>query len=154
MDLEFHDDPAEFLEAAGEHLAADPVLGTVVATVTQRAVDGVDLARGAGPRWWLVVREGSRVVGVAMRTAPAPPYPIYVMPIPDAAALGLARALHERDEELLGINGAMPAAEIVAAETARLMDGQAHVAERTRLHTVTQRGPGAPGAGSAAARQA
>ena len=144
MDLDFHDDPAAFLEAAGEHLAADPVLSTVIATVTRRAVDGVDLARGTGPRWWLVVREGSRVVSVAMRTAPAAPYPIYVMPMPDAAALALARALHERDEELLGINGAMPAAEIVAAETARLAGGEAWVGERTRLHAVTRVVPARP----------
>jgi len=30
------DDPAEFLALAGEHLAADPVLTTVVSTVTHR----------------------------------------------------------------------------------------------------------------------
>jgi predicted GNAT family acetyltransferase len=126
-----------FLAAAGEHLAANPLLGTVVATVTQRALGGVDLSRGTGPRWWLVVRQGPRVVGAGMRTAPAPPYPIYVMPMPDAAALALARTLHDRDEQLLGINGALPAAELVAAETARLVGGKTQVAERTRLHAVT-----------------
>jgi predicted GNAT family acetyltransferase len=144
MHLEFHDDAATFLEVAGEHLAADPVLSTVIATVTRRAVNGVDLARGTGPRWWLVVREGSRVVSVAMRTAPAPPHPIYVMPMPDAAALALARALHERGEQLLGINGAMPAAQIVAEETARLSGGEAQVAERTRLHAVSSVVPARP----------
>jgi len=136
MDLDFHEDPAAFLDVAGEHLSEDPVLGTVVATVTRRALDG-DLARGTGPRWWLTVHDGGRVVGVAMRTAPVPPYPIYVMPMPDAAALALARALHERDEPLLGINGALPAAELVGAETARLVGGEVAVAERMRLHTVT-----------------
>ena len=144
MDLDFHEDPAAFLDVAGEHLSEDPVLGTVVATVTQRAVDGVDLARGTGPRWWLTVHDGGRVVGVAMRTAPAPPYPIYVMPMPDAAALALARALHERDEPLLRINGALPAAELVGAETARLVDGEVAVAERMRLHTVTNVVPPRP----------
>ncbi len=144
MDLDFHEDPAAFLDVAGEHLSEDPVLGTVVATVTRRALDGVDLARGTGPRWWLTVHDGGRVVGVAMRTAPAPPYPIYVMPMPDAAALALARALHERDEPLLRINGALPAAELVGAETARLVDGEVAVAERMRLHTVTNVVPPRP----------
>ena len=144
MDLDFHEDPAVFLDVAGEHLSEDPVLGTVVATVTRRALDGVDLARGTGPRWWLTVHDGGRVVGVAMRTAPAPPYPIYVMPMPDAAARALARALHERDEPLLRINGALPAAELVGAETARLVDGEVAVAERMRLHTVTNVVPPRP----------
>ncbi len=137
MQLEFHDDPAVFLDAAGDHLAADSVLNTVVATVTRRAVEDVDLPRGTGPRWWLVVRDGSRVVGVAMRTAPTPPHPLFVLPMPDEAAVGLARAMHERGEPALGINGALPAAELVAAESARLVGGEARVAERTRLHSVT-----------------
>lgn len=144
MDLDFHDDPATFLEVAGEHLAADSVLNTVVASVTRRAVEGVDLARGSGPRWWLAVREGSRVVGVAMRTAPASPYPLFVLPMPDGAAVGLARALHERGEPALGINGALPAAELVAAETAFLVGGEVRVAERTRLHAVDQVVPPRP----------
>ena len=36
--LTFHEDPAAFLAEAGEHLAADPVLNTVVASVAERAV--------------------------------------------------------------------------------------------------------------------
>ncbi len=138
MQLEFHDDPAAFLEAAGEHLAADSVLNTVVATVTRRAMEDVDLPRGTGPRWWLAVRDGSQVVGVAMRTAPTPPHPLFVLPMPDEAAVGLARALHERGELALGVNGALPATELVAAETARLVGGEVSVAERTRLHTVAK----------------
>ncbi|MCW2772418.1 MAG: hypothetical protein JWN91_744, partial [Nocardioides sp.] len=35
--LEFLDDPAAFLAAAETHLSADPVLNTVIASVTQRA---------------------------------------------------------------------------------------------------------------------
>jgi len=138
MKLEFHDDPSAFLEVAGDHLAADPVLNTVMATVTQRAVDDVDLPRGSGPRWWLTVREAGRVVGVAMRTAPTPPHPLFVLPMPAEAAIDLARVLHERDEPAYGINGALPAAEQVAAETARLVDGEVNVAERTRLHTIAE----------------
>ncbi len=137
MDLVFHDDPAAFLDAAGDYLAADAVLNTVIATVTRRAVDDVDLPRGDGPRWWLTVRDGSRVLGVAMRTAPRQPYPLLVLAMPDEAAVGLARALHERDEPALGVNGSLPAAQLVAAETARLTGGAARVAERTRLHSVT-----------------
>ncbi len=39
-ELEFFDDPRAFLDVAGEHLAAEPVLNTVVSTVTHRAADG------------------------------------------------------------------------------------------------------------------
>lgn len=144
MHLEFHDDPAAFLEAAGDHLAADPVLNTVVATVTRRAVEGVDLPRGTGPRWWLVVRDGSRVVGVAMRTVPMPPHALFVLPMPDEAAVALARTLHERNEVARGFNGALPATQLVADETARLVGGATRMAERTRLHSVTRLVPPRP----------
>lgn len=147
MDLEFYDDPSAFLDVAGEHLAAHPVLNTVLATVTRRAVDDVDLPRGDGPRWWLAVRDGSRVVGAGMRTAPVPPYPLYVLPMPDEAAAALARALHERGESVAGVNGALPAARLVAEETARLAGGEAAAAERMRLHTVAEVVPPRPVAG-------
>jgi predicted GNAT family acetyltransferase len=144
MDLEFHGDPAGFLEVAGEHLAADPVLSTVVATVARRAVEAVDLARGTGPRWWLTVWDGSRVAGVGMRTAPAPPHPLFVLPMPDEAAVELARVLHERGEPAVGVNGSMPTARLVAEECARLMGGDVVVAERTRLHAVREVVPPRP----------
>jgi RimJ/RimL family protein N-acetyltransferase len=64
------------------------------------------------------------------------PYPAYVLPMPDDAALALARAVHERGEELGGVNGALPAARIVAEETVRLAGGAARVDEHTRLHEL------------------
>src|SRR6478609_8884403 len=109
MPLEFTDEPAAFLDAARDHLAADPVLTTVIATYTER------LARAGRPRdaaycWWVVVRDDAgEVAGVAMRTAPFAPYPLYVLPMPDEAALALARELHARGEEVGGVNGALPA---------------------------------------------
>lgn len=144
MELEFHDDPATFLETAGDHLAADPVLTTVIASVTARLVGDVDPPRAGGPRWWLAVRDGGAVVGVAMRTAPVPPHPLYVLPMPDAAAVELARALHARGEPVAGVNGALPAVELVAEETARLTGGAAATAQRMRLHTIETVVPPAP----------
>ena len=81
--LEFIDDPATFLAAAEEHLAADPVLTTVIASVTRRiaSADAAGHPRGDHPRWWLLVRDdGGAVVGAAMRTAPFAPHPFYVLP--------------------------------------------------------------------------
>lgn len=136
MELAFYDDPAAFLEVAADHLALDPVLTTVVATVTARLVNDVDPPRAGGPRWWLAVREGARLVGVAMRTAPMAPHPAYVLPMPDEAAVRLARALHDRGEPLALVNGALPATELVAGETARLTRGDVTTVQRMRLHTV------------------
>jgi GNAT superfamily N-acetyltransferase len=68
-----------------------------------------------------------------MRTAPFAPYPLFVLPMPDCAALALARALHARGEEVRGVNGALPAARVVADETARLAGGATSVHEHTRL---------------------
>lgn len=133
FDLELTDDPAAFLTAAGDHLAADPVVTTVVATVTARLASGGEYA-GAPHRWWALVRDDAgSVVGVAMRTAPFEPYPAYVLPMPDDAAVELARVLHERGEVLGGVNGALPAARRVADETARLTGATVAVHEHLRL---------------------
>lgn len=130
--LEFTDHPRAFLAEAADYLAADPVLTTVIATVTQRLA--VRPLADAPYSWWLLVRdEAGEVAGVAMRTAPFAPYPAYVLPMPDDAAVALARALHERGEELGGVNGALPAARLVAEETARLSGGAARVEEHVRL---------------------
>jgi GNAT superfamily N-acetyltransferase len=138
--LTFLDDPRGFLEVAGPHLAADPVVGSVVATVARRSADAHGSARsgdGVPYRWWLVVRDAAgRVVGAGMRTAQFAPYPLFVLPMPEDAALGLAQALHERGEEVGGVNGALPAARTCADEVARLGGGRAEVARHTRLHQL------------------
>src|SRR3954470_19860474 len=101
-DVEFSTDPATFLASAQDQLAADPVVTTVMATVTSRYAD----RRAAGelpptnrPEWWAVVRDDAgQVPGLAMRTARRPPYPMFVLPMHDEAALALARAIHDRGE--------------------------------------------------------
>ncbi len=148
--LEFTEDPAAFLDAAQHHLAADPVLTTVVSSVTHRALAAVRLGvpAPAHPRWWLVVRDpGGAVAGVAMRTAPFAPYPLFVLPMPLAAAHAVARALHRRGEEVGGVNGSLPAAEALAQETARLTGGRAFVHEHTRLFELGELRAPRPAAG-------
>jgi GNAT superfamily N-acetyltransferase len=144
------DDPARFLALADEHLAADPVLATVVSTVTHRALAQLEqgLPAPAHPRWWAVVRDGSgKVAGVAMRTAPFAPYPLFVLPMADEAAVALARAVHARGEEIGGANGALPAARAVAEEAARLQGATARVWEHTRLFELGELVEPAPVAG-------
>ncbi|MCW2766385.1 MAG: GCN5-related N-acetyltransferase [Nocardioides sp.] len=136
-ELEFTEDPLAFLGAADEYLREDPVLTTVVATVTQRAMVGAQLGEPRPtdrPCWWVLVRgRYGQVVSVGMRTAPFAPYPLFVPPMPDPAARGLARALHARGEEVGGVNGALPAAQVIADETAALTGRRASVHEHTRL---------------------
>jgi RimJ/RimL family protein N-acetyltransferase len=135
--LDLTTDPSVFLESAAEHLAADPVLTTVVASVTARAV--AEDARGGvaadHPRWWVTVRDDAdRIVGVGMRTAPFSPYPAYLLPMPEGAAVDLARLLHARGEPLDAVNGALAPARAMAEEAARLAGGGAvEVHERVRL---------------------
>ena len=136
--LQFRSDPGEFLAAAGDYLAADPVVSTVVTTVAHRL-----LARRAegiaqpDRNWWLVVRdEFGTVVGAGMRTALSAPYPPFLLPMPDEAAVALALALHERGEEVLAVNGALPAVELFADQLARLGGGRVEVDRHTRLHEL------------------
>jgi GNAT superfamily N-acetyltransferase len=143
--LEFFDTPQPFLDAAGDLLAADPVLGSVIASVTQRTArelaDGHDSwAAVDAPfeRWWVVVRDSSgAVVSAAMRTAPFRPHPSFSMPMGDAAARALAAALHERGELLGGANGALPGATVLARSTAELAGGEVVTDKGTRLWEAT-----------------
>jgi hypothetical protein len=135
--LQFCADPGEFLGAAGAYLAADPVVSTVVTTVAYRL--RARQAEGIAPpdrTWWLVVRNASAVAGAGMRTASFAPYPPFLLPMPDQAAVALARALYERGEEVLGLNGALPAVDLCAAELARLGGGHVQVSQHTRLHEL------------------
>lgn len=139
--LEFHDDPREFLAAARDHLAAEPVLSTVVASIAERAVreDAAGVEHGLPHRWWVVVRDDAGdVAGTGMRTAPFAPYPLFLLPMPGEAAAVLAHVLHARGERVDGVNGALPAAKACAAELARLRGGVAQVTVHTRLHEVTE----------------
>ncbi|WP_456299241.1 GNAT family N-acetyltransferase [Micromonospora chokoriensis] len=136
--LQFCTTPTEFLAVAGEHLAADPVVSTVVTTVAHRLlapqIDGI-----AQPdrNWWLVVRGASgTVVGAGMRAAPFAPYPPFLLPMPDEAAVALACALYERGEEVLAVNGAVPAVALCATELTRLGGGRVQVNQHTRLHEL------------------
>ncbi|MHB1592842.1 MAG: GNAT family N-acetyltransferase [Streptosporangiaceae bacterium] len=136
--LRFYADPGEFLATAAAYLAADPVVSTVVTTVAHRVLaqraDG--LAQPDG-NWWLTVSDASGVVvGAGMRTAPFAPYPPFLLPMPGSAAVALARMLHERGEEVLAVNGALPAVDLFAAELARLGGGQVQVSQHTRLHEL------------------
>jgi GNAT superfamily N-acetyltransferase len=56
--------------------------------------------------------------------------------MPDEAAVALAHALHERGEEVLALNGALPAVELCAAELTRLGGGRVEVSQHTRLHEL------------------
>jgi hypothetical protein len=144
--LQFCADPGEFLAAAGDHLAADPVISTVVTSNAHRALSERDDGIKPPDRdWWLVVRDSSdAVVGAGMRTAPFAPYPPFLLPMPDEGAEALAHALHERGEETLGFNGALPAVELCATEVTRLNGGRVEVAQHTRLHELGELSPPAP----------
>lgn len=137
MRLQFFTEPAEFLARARDHLAADPVVSTVVATVAARlAAQG-----GEHPErdWWLVVRDDAdEVVGAGMRSAPFAPYPLFLLPMPDGAAVELARVLHRRGEQVEAVNGALPAVRLCAEELARLTGATIEVSQHTRLHELRQ----------------
>ncbi len=137
--LQFDSDPASFLAVAGDYLRADPVLNTVCASIAQR--NAAERASGLAARaddWYLSVwddsdHDRSTVRGVGMRTAPFPPRPLYLLPMPDAAAAQLARVLNERDEPVAGVNGALPTTATFAEELARLSNATVEVGAHTRL---------------------
>ncbi len=136
--LQFYSDPADFLAEAADFLAGDPVVSTVVTTIAHRLrSQRSDAIVPPDRNWWLVVRdESGAVVGAGMRTATFAPYPPFLLPMPDEAAVSLANALHGRGEEVLAVNGALPAVELCAAELTRLGGGRVEVSQHTRLHEL------------------
>jgi GNAT superfamily N-acetyltransferase len=141
MELRFYDDPTEFLDVAGVHFAEQPVLSTVMAGVASRIRDqvasGVPWPDGV-PCWFAAFVDGESVVATAMRTAPFGEYPAYLMPMTDDAAVLLARTLLDRDEPVLGANGALPAVQVFGEEMAAATEKRATVGQHTRLFELGQ----------------
>ncbi len=133
MQVTFLDDPVRFLEIAGERLAADAVVSTVVATVAGRMAQRT--ATTVTPyAWFAVVTDpAGEIAGVAMRTAPFAPYPPYLLGMPDDAAVALADALVDRGEEVAGANGALPATRVFGERLAERVGGEVAVTMHTRL---------------------
>jgi GNAT superfamily N-acetyltransferase len=136
MELRFHDDPREFLDEAGTHLAQQPVLSTVMSSVASRIRDQHDAGVAWPddvPCWFATFVERGEVIATAMRTAPFGDYPAYLMPMSDDAAVLLARTLLDRDEPVLGANGSLPAVQIFCEEMARALERTVEVERHTRL---------------------
>lgn len=123
------------LARAGPYLATEPVLHTVLTTMAHRLVDAPAVAY---PRWFAIVRDAGRVIGVAMRTAPFAPHPFYVLPMPEPAARALGEALRARGESVTELNGFLPALEHVAAGLGK------HATMRERLRLFELGTPCAP----------
>ncbi|PWN01601.1 GNAT family N-acetyltransferase [Nocardioides silvaticus] len=130
----FEEDPARFLERAGAHLAADPVVSTVVASIAQRMARASPNMLAAPYSWFAVVTgPDGAIAGAAMRTAPFVPYPPYLLAMPDGAARALADAVLDREEEVRGVNGALPASRVFADRVAERCGGSVEVTMHTRL---------------------
>ena len=136
MELRFFDDPSDFLTTAGDVLAGQPVLSTVIAGVAERIREqreaGVAWPEGV-PCWFVVVLDGDEIVGTAMRTAQFGEYPAYLMPMPDEAVHLLSKTLLARDEPVLGANGALPAVQVFCEDMAAATGRTARVGQHTRL---------------------
>jgi len=140
----FTGSPAEFQGVAGEFLATDPLQFTIMTTVLDRAVaSGEDAGNVGRPYWFAALRDGGgRMVSAAMRTAPFVPNPLWLLPMPVEAARDLARIVVRRGEaaagEAFGVNGALPAAQVCAAEVAAATGGEVHVEMHSRLFRLDE----------------
>ncbi|CAB4766441.1 unannotated protein [freshwater metagenome] len=145
-------DPAAFLALAEDHLAGEPVLSTVVSTTLERAV--ADPSPVDHPRWWaaLVDERTDEVVGVAMRTAPFRPYPLYLLPMPTAAAEAFGAWLLAHEPDVAHANGLRASVEAALGVLADDRGGSTRVLEHDRLWEATSVLPptGVPGSARAA----
>lgn len=113
MDVVATGDAQEFLDRAGAHLAAEPVLTNVLGIVADRMRRGFDVQPDP---WFATVEDGGRVVAAAMHTHPN----AYVGPGPAGTGAAVAQALLAAGRDVAGFTGDRgPAAEAVATWTAR-----------------------------------
>ncbi|MFD6447223.1 GNAT family N-acetyltransferase [Promicromonospora sp. NPDC060204] len=143
--VELFDDPAAVLGVAGDLLAAQPVVWSVVATVTRQAARSSTPGgpRPEHPMWWAVVREHGAVVGVSMRTMPYAPHTVWVPDLPQEAARLLARAALDRtaragDAPLTSANGPDAAVRAFTDEVVRTTGGTAREDRPERLWEATR----------------
>ena len=136
---ELTEDAQSFLDAASGVLAADPVLGTVVATTAQRLADRAGRGEPAPehPHWFAVARDGAgQVAGVAMRTAATPPHQAYLMPADTRLAESLADLLIARGEVVDAANGALDTARAFVERVRRRTGGTLTVVRPSRLYEL------------------
>lgn len=156
LHLDLLTDAGEFLAVAGGHLAADPVISTVVATqATRQQASGKPSAADA---WWLVVREGDAVVGAGMCQPPPGRRSAYLLPMPDRAASLLAEAVREWEvagghPPLDGVNGALPSVEQFGERWAALTGSRVTPDVHTRLFELAELVPPRPAVGELRAPQ-
>jgi GNAT superfamily N-acetyltransferase len=144
--VEILDDPAAVLAVADDLLAAEPVVSSVVASVTHQAVRWLAPGgpRPAHPMWWAVVRaDDGAVVGVSMRTMPHPPHTVWVPAVPEDAARLLARtaldhAARAGEPPLTSANGPLPAVQIFTDEVRRATPGTVGEGRPDRLWEATR----------------
>lgn len=137
MQVDFYDEPADFLARASAFLAADPIRLSVLATNAVRSA-AVPPAPVAWPRWFATISEHEGIVGVAMRTHPADEHPVWVGPMPAAAVEALGAALLARREPVAAITGSLPEVADLAQAMATATGGLAEEQVPTRLWALQQ----------------
>jgi predicted GNAT family acetyltransferase len=100
MDVRCFDDVSLFAAEAASSLEADPFSSSVIAVQVDGVVRGIR-PRGPKDAFW-TVRQGARVVGVAMHT---PPFNLFVSRMPAEAAEALADVLAGVRRSLPGVGG-------------------------------------------------
>ncbi len=128
--IEFDSDPAEFLERAGVLLAAEPVRFSIVASVAAALRDGPARELPYRP-WFATVSDGGTVVGVAMRTAPAP-YPPWLSRMPAEVVPVIVDRLAD-DPSVTCAEGEEPSVREFAARLAERRGMTVEITRRTRL---------------------
>lgn len=133
---ELTDDPQAFLDDVGDVLAADPVRATIVANTARRLATRAAAGepRPVHPCWFASAHAADgAVVGVAMRTTPAPPHQAHVLMADRPTAEALADLLVDRGEVVTATNGAQEPARAFLDRVAARTGGRVAVARPTRL---------------------
>lgn len=127
-------DPREFAERAAPLLRAQPVVSTILATTVARKIRAVERGEELDPRdWWLLVNDGSEVVGAGMAQPPDETRRLFLLDLPSDIITGLAEHLARRGDRIDWVNGARPTVDGFARAWQQCTPTRATLGVHTRL---------------------
>lgn len=135
LTIERHADPERFLAAAQVWLREAEVENNLLLGI---ALNPRARESTGAPPYWVIVREGGRVVGCACRT---PPNPLVLSRAPAQAIALLAAELRVADPALSGVTGPKQEAETFAETWIAHHGGRWTTRIRLRLHELRQLSP-------------
>ncbi|MBA2947131.1 GNAT family N-acetyltransferase [Streptomyces himalayensis] len=141
IDWQLTSDLDDFMDRAGDFLRADPVLHTVLLTVTENLRVRGRHVYGAGEPLFGTLSVRGEVVGAFLWT---PPFPVQLTSVPAEAAAALAERLADRTADVPGVAAEQATADAFGVAWQKRTGAVPRVGLRQRLYRLEKLTPPEP----------